>query len=72
MTQNRIYGFVDKKTLKFCNLTTQRKLKKKKKKKNDENLGICGSVRKYSIFASSEFKKEKKKRVKVKKNTKKD
>ena len=69
MTQNRIYGFVDKKTLKFCNLTTQRKLKKQK---NDENLGICGSVRKYSIFASSEFKKEKKKRVKVKKNTKKD
>ena len=31
MTQNRIYGFVDKKTLNFCNLTTQRKLKKKKK-----------------------------------------
>lgn len=41
MTENRIYGFVDKKTPEFCNLTTQRK-------KNEENLEICGSIRKYS------------------------
>lgn len=65
MTENRIYGFVDKKTPEFCNLTTQRK-------KNEENLGICGSIRKYSTSASSEFKKEKRKRVKVKKYPKRD
>lgn len=68
MTENRIYGFADqkKKKLNFCNLKTQRKKKMKR------NLGICGSVRKYSTSASSEFKKKKRRRAKVNKHPERD
>lgn len=68
MTENRIYGFMTKKKkkqkLNFCNLKTQRK--------NEEKPRICGSVRKYSTSASSEFKKKKRRRAKVNKHPERD